>query len=505
MFRLTIKDASGSRQVAIDRAEAVIGRRESADVVLEEGAAANSHCLLRRQGSGALLVDLGSAGGTRVNGRRVEQASVQAGDEILIGETVISVDSCGAPPLAIDEPAEAGGGAAPAPVPSGAKEDFGREVRALVRQAPWYVISLAFHILLLLVLDLIPFRATLESPHRPIAAISREKLSALEEDDPGELEPDLDQLRPPEVPEEDLIEEQDEAGESDAAEGNPDWEPSSADPSFKIGPADSLARRIPPLALPNDNSQAGERIDRSNLEGEQGAARKAVLRGMGDGIRTLRGISSDRILVIEGDFDKMELVLDLYRIPHTIVSRKSFTSRRSLSRARVVCVNCARRPTAIEKHQLLPRIKEFVRGGGWLLTSDWAVDPYLTGTWPGYVKVVSLSRHQPDTTVTVRSLTPDSPLLKGVFRHRHRTLWWLEETSTFFRARHPKVRVLVTSDDARKRFGTGDVVIEFRPGRGRVLHLLGHYYQKDGNRRGLVGMHRLILNYLRDRFAPRGS
>ena len=52
----------------------------------------------------------------------------------------------------------------------------------------------------------------------------------------------------------------------------------------------------------------------------------------------------------------------------------------------------------------------------------------------------------------------------------------------------------------KQRFGSGNVAVEFRPKRGRVLHLMGHFYQKDGNHAGVVAMHRLIFNFLQERF-----
>jgi hypothetical protein len=48
----------------------------------------------------------------------------------------------------------------------------------------------------------------------------------------------------------------------------------------------------------------------------------------------------------------------------------------------------------------------------------------------------------------------------------------------------------------RKRYGAHVVAFRFEYGDGVVLHLLGHFYQKDGNRRGLVAMHRLINNVI---------
>ena len=58
--------------------------------------------------------------------------------------------------------------------------------------------------------------------------------------------------------------------------------------------------------------------------------------------------------------------------------------------------------------------------------------------------------------------------------------------------------------EMKQEYGANAVVVEFKPGRGRVLHLLGHFYQEDGNRAGVVAMHRLIVNFLMERFRPGG-
>ena len=98
----------------------------------------------------------------------------------------------------------------------------------------------------------------------------------------------------------------------------------------------------------------------------------------------------------------------------------------------------------------------------------------------------------------------NSPLLEGVFSARTKTRWWLEEASKFVGTKGNRVRVLVDSEDMRKRYGSRAVVVEFKPSRnGRVLHLMGHFYQKDGNHAGVVAMHRLIFNFLRERFPVR--
>jgi hypothetical protein len=40
------------------------------------------------------------------------------------------------------------------------------------------------------------------------------------------------------------------------------------------------------------------------------------------------------------------------------------------------------------------------------------------------------------------------------------------------------------------------VAVTFKHGKGRVVHALGHMYQKEGNLRGAYAMQRLLLNFL---------
>ena len=87
-----------------------------------------------------------------------------------------------------------------------------------------------------------------------------------------------------------------------------------------------------------------------------------------------------------------------------------------------------------------------------------------------------------------------------MFDRQAKSDWWLEETSTFFKVTPGRTNILVVSDEMDKRYGTSTVAFDFTVNRGRVVHLLGHFYQKDGNRMGLVGMHRLIINLIRERF-----
>ncbi len=63
----------------------LVGRSRDCDLVLDDPNVSRRHMELRRDPAGWTAVDLGSTNGMKVNGRRVGEAPLQAGDEIAVG------------------------------------------------------------------------------------------------------------------------------------------------------------------------------------------------------------------------------------------------------------------------------------------------------------------------------------------------------------------------------------------------------------------------------------
>lgn len=76
---------------AVQRGSTVIGRGEQADLRLADTGASRQHARLDFDGTRLTLTDLGSANGSRVNGQKVTSATINPGDEIVIGTTRLSV------------------------------------------------------------------------------------------------------------------------------------------------------------------------------------------------------------------------------------------------------------------------------------------------------------------------------------------------------------------------------------------------------------------------------
>src|SRR5205823_2815406 len=75
--------------------------------------------------------------------------------------------------------------------------------------------------------------------------------------------------------------------------------------------------------------------------------------------------------------------------------------------------------------------------------------------------------------------------------------WWLEDSSIPFVVENKtEVEVLAQSADLERKHGSKLVAVTFKYGQGRVVHALGHMFQKEGNLRGAYAMQRLLLNFL---------
>lgn len=526
MIRLCVTSASGRQRFETDRTEVLLGSRDGADLRIEgEGVAAN-HCLLKIQGGVLVLVDLGSATGIQFAGATVRQATIPIGGAFRVGDVLVEVErfdgaTSAAPPATAAVVAQQLVAAAPvapaagtpvrstsgparptgaAPIPKAAESDFGAEVRKRLSATPWYGISLVVHAIVVLIFALIPYETRHISESRTMQATLTDQRDEIDvapaELTPAELE---DEPAPADEDDfEDLIEET----EKPKSQEQSDIVIVEREPVAIGFGQQKLNKRIRPL---RQAKRVGEpdgetAVNRSRPVDEQKRASGVVSKGIGRGLGRLRAINRREVVVVEGEFDHMQEILDLYRIPHTTIRRSELTSF-NLKRVKVLCVNCGRTPRPALSGVLVKKVQSFVKNGGWLIASDWALAPYIVDGFPKYVKEHKPRAAQRDTTIEVRARSKTSPLLEGVFARRMTTRWWLEEASKFVKPRSSKVNVLVDSPDMEERWGTDAVAIEFRPSRkGRVVYSMGHFFQKDGNRIGVEGMHRLILNFLLERF-----
>ncbi len=71
--------------------EVVVGRSSDLDMVLVEEMVSRKHAVFRLQGGVLTVEDQGSTNGTFVNGERIEKATLNEGDRVLIGTSILRV------------------------------------------------------------------------------------------------------------------------------------------------------------------------------------------------------------------------------------------------------------------------------------------------------------------------------------------------------------------------------------------------------------------------------
>ena len=85
-----------SRHVPANGAPINIGRGPECELVLRDSRVSRRHARLTARDGVLVLTDLGSTNGTRVNGHRVTEVVLGAGDRILIGETILTIERAAA-------------------------------------------------------------------------------------------------------------------------------------------------------------------------------------------------------------------------------------------------------------------------------------------------------------------------------------------------------------------------------------------------------------------------
>jgi hypothetical protein len=77
------------KEWSLDRDAQVIGRLSGSEIEIQDTGASRRHAEIRRKGDDFVIVDLGSTNGTLVNDSPIAEYTLQDGDRITIGRTVL--------------------------------------------------------------------------------------------------------------------------------------------------------------------------------------------------------------------------------------------------------------------------------------------------------------------------------------------------------------------------------------------------------------------------------
>ena len=75
----------GGKRTVLSGSRVLIGRSRDCDITLDDANVSRRHAEVRREGASWVVADLGSTNGVKVNGRRVHEQPLSAGDEITLG------------------------------------------------------------------------------------------------------------------------------------------------------------------------------------------------------------------------------------------------------------------------------------------------------------------------------------------------------------------------------------------------------------------------------------
>lgn len=89
----------GPPPISLSRPVLLVGRHPECDVRIDRPQISRRHCCLAIIDQHVVLRDLGSRHGCWLNGRRIDEAHLELGDEIAIGHLIYRLDE-GLPPLA---------------------------------------------------------------------------------------------------------------------------------------------------------------------------------------------------------------------------------------------------------------------------------------------------------------------------------------------------------------------------------------------------------------------
>ncbi len=228
------------------------------------------------------------------------------------------------------------------------------------------------------------------------------------------------------------------------------------------------------------------------------------------------------ILVVEGEFDHVELVFAALKIPHKNIAFEGFQDllngkktgllddddekpgaasiERLDPRRHIVVINCTGQELSSKEEKSL---EAFVTRGGYLLTTDWSL-AILAGAFSEYVRVDTGDELDGSHQVKLKASSLKHPLLADMRKPDAAFDWWFEGATYAAKVKNKQaVTVLAFCPD----FEDTPVALTWEMGasvsggargsRGRVLHFVSHLEQQEFDEDGAYNLQMAFLNFVR--------
>ena len=224
--------------------------------------------------------------------------------------------------------------------------------------------------------------------------------------------------------------------------------------------------------------------------------------------------------------DKVQKVMRALSVPFTPVSRKQLETYDFSEVAALLC-NCSELSLS---GKAATNIKKFLKKGGYLFTTDWAIDAVVKKVSPGYIKSIGMGGSKMNVPVGPEEKNKNHVFLRNVFPDKGSDLQWvLDGGSKIFKiVKKGKVTVLLASSSGQmlkkyrsdliavtwtvggknrgynpkfSGYGAGSDYVKKRSKSGVVLHVISHFDQQSLGFKDLKGnssMYQLVFNFLVD-------
>ena len=228
------------------------------------------------------------------------------------------------------------------------------------------------------------------------------------------------------------------------------------------------------------------------------------------------------ILVVEGEYDHVELVLAALKIPHKNISFEGFQDllngkkagllggddgkpvagsvERLDPRRHIVVINCTGMELGSKEAKALDT---FVTRGGYLLTTDWSL-AILGDAFPEYVRVDTGDALDGSHPVKLKASSLKHPLLADLRKPDAAFDWWFEAETYSAKVKNKQaVTVLAICPE----YDDTPVALTWEMGanvsggargaRGRVLHFVSHLEQQEFDEDGAYNLQMAFLNFVK--------
>jgi hypothetical protein len=181
-------------------------------------------------------------------------------------------------------------------------------------------------------------------------------------------------------------------------------------------------------------------------------------------------LGQSEVIVSIGVHDYIEQVFDGIGLKHNLINPQQF-EKIDLDPDKIIFINC---PGSVSSKGLR-NLVTFVENGGFLFTTDWALKHVIEPGFPGYIKYNN--RPTGDEVVRVEILAEEDPFLQSLIGPNDDPQWWLEGSSYPIEiVNHKEVDILIKSKEIEKKYGESAVFVTFDYGKGKVYHMISHFY-----------------------------